>query len=269
MKRPSRNTSSLSQAVLSKSIKQQLNGYALAAGAAGVAILALGQPGEAKIVYTPTHQKLPLNKDFFVDLNNDGTNDFRLHITLSGETCAAHRATCSSWDAAIFFAYPQVKGNGVVGEPAFASALRAGARIGPKAAFNTSRGIMGEVQFREQDLSYSGAWANSGKPVYDRYLGVKFLVDGKLHYGWARFSVRIYRDPKSTVNAVLTGYAYETIPNKPIIAGRKKGTDEVGRVEQLTPAEVRASAPQPASLGMLAMGSPALSIWRRKEVAAQ
>ena len=34
----------------SKSIQQQLNGYALAAGAAGVAMLALAQPGAAKIV---------------------------------------------------------------------------------------------------------------------------------------------------------------------------------------------------------------------------
>jgi len=268
MKHPSRNTSSLSKAVLSKSIQQQLNGYALAAGAAGVAMLALAPPSEAKIVYTPAHQKLPLGKDFFLDLNHDGTNDFRLHITLSGEICAAHRATCSSWDAAIFFAYPQVKGNGLVGKPAFASALQAGVPIGPKAAFNTSRGIMGEVEFINQELSYAGAWADSGKPVYDRYLGVKFIVDGKVHYGWARFNVRIYRDPKSTVTAVLTGYAFETIPNKPIIAGRKKGTDEV-RVEQPTPVAIRASAPQPASLGMLAMGAPALSIWRRKEVAAQ
>jgi len=257
-----RNASSLS-----KSIQQQLNGYALAAGAAGVAMFALAQPGEAKIVYTPTHQKLPLNRDFFLDLNHDRTNDFRFHITLSGESCSARKGTCSSWDAAIFFVYPQVKGNGVVGKPAFASALRAGAAIGPKAAFNTSRGIMGGVQFRNQELSYSGEWADAGKPVDDRYLGVKFVVDGKVHYGWARFNVRIYRNPKSTVTAVLTGYAYETIPNKSIIAGRTKGTDEVSKVERPMPEVVRASAPRPATLGMLAMGAPGLSIWRREEAA--
>jgi hypothetical protein len=36
----------------SRSIHQQLNMYALAAGAAGVGVLALAQPAEAKIVYT-------------------------------------------------------------------------------------------------------------------------------------------------------------------------------------------------------------------------
>ncbi len=37
---------------LSASIHQQLNAYALAASAAGVGMLALVQPAEAKIVYT-------------------------------------------------------------------------------------------------------------------------------------------------------------------------------------------------------------------------
>lgn len=254
---------------LSNSIHQQLNGYALVAGAAGVAVLALAQPSEARIIYTPAHQKLPLNKDFFLDVNHDRTNDFRFHITLSEEDCSARRGTCSTWDAAIFFVYPQVKGDGVVGKPAFASALRAGVPIGPKAAFNTSRGIMGGVQFRNQELSYSGAWADPGKPVDSRYLGLKFMIKGKIHYGCARFNVRIYRSPESTVRAVLTGYAYETIPNKSIIAGRTKGTDDVSKVEQPTPAAFRASAPQPATLGMLAMGAPALSIWRRELAAVQ
>jgi hypothetical protein len=261
-------SSRLRNASLSNSIHRQLSAYALAAGAAGVAVLALGQPSEAKIVYTPTHQKLPLNKDFFLDLNHDRANDFRFHITTSELDCSARRGTCSTWDAAIAFVYPQAKGNGVVGKPAFASALRAGAPVGPKAAFNTSRGIMGGVQFRDHALSYSGAWADSGKPVDNRYVGLKFMIKGKIHYGWARFNVRIYRNPESTIRAVLTGYAYETIPNKSIIAGRTNGRDEVSKVEQPAPAAIRPSAPEPATLGMLALGAPALAIWRRDESTA-
>jgi len=114
---------------------------------------------------------------------------------------------------------------------------------------------MGGVEFLNQRLSYDGAWADSGKPVNDRYLGLKFLINGKIHYGWARFNVKIYRNPESTVRAVLTGYAYETIPNKPIIAGRTKATGKVSKVEQ--------STAQNATLGMLAQGEPALSVWRR------
>src|SRR5580692_12210999 len=64
-------------AELSKSLHQGLNTYALAASAAGVGMLALVQPAEAKIVYTPANvyirccfQLVPL------DVNHDGVNDF-------------------------------------------------------------------------------------------------------------------------------------------------------------------------------------------------
>jgi hypothetical protein len=43
-------------AELSRSLHQQLNTYALAAGAAGVGLLALAPPAEAKIIYTPAHR---------------------------------------------------------------------------------------------------------------------------------------------------------------------------------------------------------------------
>jgi hypothetical protein len=62
----------------------------------------------------------------------------------------------------------------------------------------------------------------------------------------------------------LTGYAYETIPNKPIIAGTTEAAEESG-VDEANPATLNEPTLQPASLGLLAMGSPALSVWRREE----
>jgi hypothetical protein len=47
---------------------------------------------------------------------------------------------------------------------------------------------------------------------------------------------------KWPLNATLTGYAYETVPNKPIIAGKTKGPDVITL--------------EPGSLGRLAQGSP-------------
>lgn len=58
-------------------------------------------------------------------------------------------------------------------------------------------------------------WRN----VTNRYLGLKFAIKGAIHYGWARLTVKING---IYVNAVLTGYAYETIPGKPIIAVRSR-----------------------------------------------
>jgi uncharacterized repeat protein (TIGR03803 family) len=74
--------------------------------------------------------------------------------------------------------------------------------------------------------------------VKNRYLGVMFKIKGKIHYGWARLSVQVQFP--LTITATLTGYAYETIPNKAIIAGKTKGPED--------------SAEQPATLGRLALG---------------
>jgi len=63
--------------------------------------------------------------------------------------------------------------------------------------------------------------------------------------------------------ATLTGYAYETIPNQPIITGPTKGPED-GSVEAPI-ASLTAPTPDPATLGLLAMGSPGLSVWRREE----
>jgi hypothetical protein len=96
--------------------------------------------------------------------------------------------------------------------------------------------------------------------VKDRYLGFKFQIGGKTHYGWARLNARLQG---SKITLVLTGYAYETIPGKAIIAGQTKGSENAGGAESI--ATPTASTDESATLGALAMGAPGLSIWRRKE----
>jgi hypothetical protein len=114
-------------------------------------------------------------------------------------------------------------------------------------------------------------WANNGKGVKNRYLGLKFVINGKVHYGWARLNVT-FGTGSSPANvpvfATLTGYAYETIPGKAIIAGNiiagaTKGADDVEPT-----ASLNTPTPEPNTLGMLALGAPGLTIWRRKESAA-
>jgi hypothetical protein len=59
---------------------------------------------------------------------------------------------------------------------------------------------------------------------------------------------------------ILTGYAYETIPNKAIIAGKTHAPDE-----EPGPASLKTRTSESATLGMLALGAPGLSIWRRED----
>jgi hypothetical protein len=63
-------------AAVSSEIHHQLTMYALAAGAAGVGLLTLAEPTEAKIVYTPAHRLIRAHSAFQLDLNHDGTTDF-------------------------------------------------------------------------------------------------------------------------------------------------------------------------------------------------
>ncbi len=66
---------------------------------------------------------------------------------------------------------------------------------------------------------------------------------------------------RTGITALLTGYAYETIPNKSIIAGKTHGADDA---EQPAPASLTIPAEKPATLCWLALGAPGLSIWKRE-----
>jgi hypothetical protein len=102
----------------------------------------------------------------------------------------------------------------------------------------------------------TGKWHD----VTDRYLGVSFSIRGKTHFGWARLTVH---DKGHAITAVLTGYAYETIPNKAIITAKTNGPNDIS-VEEPDAARTMPT-PEPASLGMLALGAQDVPLWRRKE----
>jgi hypothetical protein len=63
-------------AEISDSVLRQIDCYALAAGAAGVGLLALAPPAESQIVYTPAHSLILTNSCLSFDLKHDGTADF-------------------------------------------------------------------------------------------------------------------------------------------------------------------------------------------------
>jgi hypothetical protein len=246
-------------AKLSKSLQQHLNMYALAASAAGVGMLALSQAADAKIVYTPAHRVIGSNSNYHIDLNQDKTTDFTI----------SNISRCGT-DFCFYGLYQRPRaGNSAVGYifkglAPLASALKQGSPIGPRRRFLEGPGGLVEVDvsFGPGSTSTFGPWPN----VTGRYLGLKFQINGKTHYGWARLNVKLnFKLSRHTITAILTGYAYETIPGKAIIAGQTKGTDN--SVEESN-TSLTLPASQRATLGMLAVGAPALSVWRREELAA-
>jgi hypothetical protein len=183
------------------------------------------------------------------------------NLSASGVLRNTFHVSTGSWSTQLLDI--NMKGSAfVVGSKGSAAALKRGAVIGPAAKFQTGKVLMAGA-FRETQISSTRVFGPFANTTH-RFLGLKFKVQGKVHYGWARFSSVIASASNGPmISATLTGYAFETIPNKTIVAGQTKGPDDAGAEElntTLTP-----PTPKPATLGLLAMGAPGLSIWRRKE----
>jgi hypothetical protein len=239
-------------ASLSKSVHRQLNMYALAAGAAGVGILALAPPAGAKIIYTPLNVAIGPGGSLKLDLNHDGKPDFRIGVRIYT------KGTSLLFSDSMYVQALQKSNAAAVGGMGFARAINRGVTIGPKQVFGGDhKTVMASCHSAASIASSKGPWLN----VRDRYLGLRFTIKGKIHYGWARLTTNT-----CTTEDFLSGYAYETIPNKPIVTGATKGTGETAdRAEVREPRAPTAPASKPATLGALAMGGPGLSIWRRED----
>jgi hypothetical protein len=246
---------------LSGLLQKRLNTYALAAGAAGVSLLGLPLPSEAEIVYTPANVKIGRGGVLDLDLNHDGIVDFLVnerpgstgfrtsqYLSVIGKT--GSRVNCQT---SFCGSYPG------------AAALNSGTQIGPiggRHGWISAAGMAFEEVTKRGSLYYGDAWAN----VTDAYLGLRFQLNGETHYGWARFTVTFHPGiPKNrTWIAQLTGFAYETVAGKPIIAGQTKGSDSDEDASsaffRLKPSKIV----QFASLGELALGADGLALWRRE-----
>jgi hypothetical protein len=224
------------RSITSEAFHRMLDSYALAAGVAGVSLLALAEPSAAEIIYTRTHQVIAEGDSYMLDFNHDGITDLTIQNKYLKSCTYERHCSISESLAAI-----PAGTNKAVHNSYGAVAMKLGMRIGPRDAFSSALGKMASCIAY---ISYpNGSWVN----VNDRYLGVKFNINGKTHYGWARISVQV--ELPLTITATLTGYAYETVPNKAIVAGQtKEGNDGVPN------AVLNVPAAQSGTLGMLALG---------------
>lgn len=207
----------------------KFSSHGLALRAAGASVLALALPTEGKIVYTPTHQIVSYGQKYaYLDLNKDGINDFEL-----GDYFAGGSGSTAGIRA---YQFPRNGANRIMGKGVYPFALSGGRVIGPKKQFSRHAYRMASRIQNDSRTYFRGLWAKDGTGVKNHYLGLKFAIHGKVHYGWARVTMK-FMDGRKPV-ATLTGYAYETIPGKPIIAGATKGPEE-----------------QAGSLGALAAGA--------------
>lgn len=211
------------------------------------------KPAQAEIVYTPINQNIPFDTTYNLDLNNDGIVDFQIKNHEEGNLGLKADLFMLALD-------PNNRAAGAAFAP---SALAGGVAIGGDTAFpDHNVGKLAEWFFSFSSTLGPRYWGN-WRHATNRYLGLKFMINGEVHYGWARLSVScIFLRP---VSAKITGYAYETEANQPVDAGQTK--ESGGEI-----ADAR-SAPSPGwrvgngqkSLAALALGSTCPAAWMREE----
>lgn len=227
---------------LGRNLEKHLLAYATAASAG---LLAFSLPVEGQIVYTPSNT--PMNLATLngaagltpLDLNNDGTPDFTFSMFST-----LHNTSSFGRSIRALVILANQNGNETVGkrdtEAITAVAVPEGKQIGPQANFQGGGLYMVIQGYVGSSIRSSGSW----QTVETAYVGLKFLINGQVHYGWARVK---FPTPGDYAYPSIYGYAYESTPNEPIITGQTKS-------DQKKDAQ--------ASLGMLATGSTGLAVWR-------
>jgi hypothetical protein len=227
---------------LNARLDKKLLAYAVAASAA-----ALTQSAEAKIVYTPANIPISTARYFSLDLNNDGIRDFIFTVGIGHGQDLGVQPTLLQPQNAIW-------GNA---SARFASALSSGVSVGPGAPFHAGSLRMEEIIFSSGQYSSFGPWLGA----QNKYLGFSFVIRGKVHYGWARLNVSARNIFTATA---VTGYAYETTPNTPIVTGQTKSVDGAGP-QAFAPDVLSPPVRQSPSLGLLACGASGLAAWRKND----
>jgi hypothetical protein len=233
----SRSPRSRSTTTLNPTLDHRLAAYVAAATAAGVSLLA-ATPAAASVVYTPANIAIGTS-GYAMDLNHDGTPDFTFNIAVISE---------SDGGIGILNLRLDVPGNAVrpsVPHAAAAAALPRGARIGPLKSFTSALSSYGGVNmYVHGAFSHTGVKSSFSNGPWvkqtNKFLGLRFLIGDRFHYGWARLTTT----PGGTV---LTGYAYESNAGHQILAGQMSGNDE------------QPEFVAPMTLGELARGTEAVS----------
>jgi len=183
-------------------------------------VLAVSTRSEAKIVYTAVDVTANSGHIKF-DLNHDGIKDFDIQAAANAVYCGTGGGVHG------VVTITPTTGNGVVVSGGFlAAALGSGISVGPALAFQKYQSLMTNFLLsRGCGGSYrDGNWC-SGFIYYcsrTAYLGLKFVVNGQTHYGWAY--VIVSGSITSGLTVTLRGFAYETIAGYAITTGQTSGT---------------------------------------------
>jgi hypothetical protein len=221
--------------LLGEILERRMLLYVMAAGSALAAVPA----AQGRVVFTSSNTVYH-GHTITIDLNNDGVTDFNFFVIGTGGCGTESRGYCN-----FFMEMRGAAASNLVemGPDGGQAALIKGAKIGSGNDFS-DKGDMVAFLSEPSGQFLTGSWLN----VTNRFLGVKFIIGGQVHYGWIGF-----RGVSGIERAAFAGWAYETTPNKPIAAG-DRGLADSATLRQ----------PVPTSLQLLAMGHTGIADRQRR-----
>lgn len=194
-----------------QSLKERLSKYSLIAAGLIGSEEAISQ----SIIYTDEAPDIVsgVNEEYFLDMNNDGTDDFRIF---------QNQIFSSSFSTYSYYSIrnrvrvsPLTSANEVLGS-SYPYNLNAGTPISSGAPFsNSTSQSLASVSFGSYSGSFWGPYSyGNWVGATEKFLGVRFDIGGNTHYGWVRLSVSASGDEFTVLD-----YAYEATPGEPIDAG--------------------------------------------------
>jgi hypothetical protein len=250
LERRTETTTSRSTVCLARHLEKHLVAYAAAASAG----LLSAQSAQAEVIFTPSNTPMAIAQlnqgPTLTPLDLTGAGAPQFGFAMSSTKNFTYSGTTAGFK--FFLKVVPAQGDAVVqgAQAPTASAVPAGVKIGPQQKFGNGDLYLAINSFNNGQSRNSGTWRN----VEFAYVGLKFLINGQVHYGWARVKFPFPGGsdyPQGDYYPSIYGYAYESAPNTPIVAGQTSGT-----------APQAANTTAPANLGMLAAGAPAVKSWR-------
>jgi len=245
-------------------IDRQLTSYAVAASAAGVALLACSLPADARVICRKSSESLLGTRTIPFNPANGQFPPFNLAQTFVRESTTGGYF----YGNRAFFSPNTQAANDLLASDGLPAGLAKGAMIGPKGRFG--KGNSYGLLFTYGNVFGGTVNHHQGNFPLTKvgYLGFKFSISGEAHYGWARLRVDV-KKPQTATN--LLGFGYETIAGKAVHAGACTTVEESTASDLNTPQAATQHVParsdarvteagsmaKMATLGVLARGSMA------------
>lgn len=164
----------------------------------------------AQIIYTDVNpdttvacSSAPCSHSNTIDLNNDGIADYTIAIYYNILNCFPSGTYSKKY----------VSVNSTGSNNLMLTMMNLNDKIGNNLVFNTTSGSLRSINF---SLHYCAGSSGSWTSATDHYLGVRMVVGSNVYYGWIRLNVSV---SSSSLFYTIKDYAYNSIPNQPILAG--------------------------------------------------